>query len=76
MIPQTGQRFKVSFKAIKYTFDAVILRVTQDGMYELKTFNRLDFDCARQDLSKARRRDRSRGEVVRYRGDRESNYCN
>jgi len=44
MIPPIGQRFTVGFKSVKYTFDAVIMRELGDGMYELKTFNRLDFD--------------------------------
>ncbi len=45
MIPKEGQRFKVSFRMIKYTFEAVIIGRTWDGLYRMKTFNRIDMDA-------------------------------
>lgn len=40
MIPPKGQRFKVSFTKMKYTFDAVIIGQSKK-LYEIKTFNRV-----------------------------------
>lgn len=52
MIPKEGQVFKVSFKAIKYTYEAVIIGRTWDGLYKVRTFNRIDFDAVNRPYSR------------------------
>lgn len=46
-IPPIGQRFEVSFKAMKYKFEGVILG-TKDGLYYIKTFNRIGVDATKR----------------------------